>query len=75
MPQGRFAQVTAEWAEAPGPKNAILSLKDYAALSLGTDETGWSFEADWWRDRFHEHCGEGCETQEACGAPNGAAPA
>src|SRR5690606_22961150 len=31
-PLGRFAQVTAEWAEADGPRNAVLSLNQFAAL-------------------------------------------
>jgi hypothetical protein len=35
VPVGRLTQVSADWAEASGPKNAILSLNEYAALSLG----------------------------------------
>jgi len=35
-PLGRFARVTAEWAEADGPRNAVLSLNQFAALSLAT---------------------------------------
>jgi hypothetical protein len=56
---------------APGVDlNKILdSMKDAPGF-LGENETGWLFEADWWTARYHEHCGEGCQTQEACGAPN-----
>jgi hypothetical protein len=36
-PLVRPTQVTAEWAEASGPKNAIFSPNPYAALSLGTN--------------------------------------
>jgi hypothetical protein len=45
------------------------SLKDVPEF-LGANETGWLFEAGWWTARYHEHCGQGCETQEACGAPD-----
>ncbi|MEI8375719.1 MAG: hypothetical protein WCJ35_23095 [Planctomycetota bacterium] len=37
VPVGRLTRVSADWAEASGPKNAILSLNEYTALSLGTN--------------------------------------
>jgi hypothetical protein len=52
---------------APGVNlSKILdSLKDVAGF-LGASETGWSFEEGWWTARYHEHCAQGCETQEVC---------
>jgi hypothetical protein len=34
---GHPPRVTAQWAESPGPKNAILPLGEYATLSLATN--------------------------------------
>jgi hypothetical protein len=61
---------------APGINlNKILdSMKDVPGF-LGANETGWIFEEGWWSAAYREHCGEGCETQEACGAPNAPTPA